>query len=255
MGERRIGRLILYATLYWIVRRADGIMREQQQRLVDIETLAAVGEMASAVAHGIRNPLASIRSSAELALDGGSGPPRESAQDIIAEVDRVENWVRELLNYSRPVSGRLETVELNPIIQTSLENFTRELDKRGIVVSTQLAATLPRVRGHSSLFGQVFNNLIANALDAMPWHGRLTVASRLAADRKHVTISISDTGKGIEPGDLDKVMKPFYTTKAKGMGVGLPLTKRIIERHGGTLAISSSAGVGTTVTLQLVAPG
>jgi signal transduction histidine kinase len=68
-----------------------------------------------------------------------------------------------------------------------------------------------------------------------------------------VEVRISDTGKGIEPGDLDKVMKPFYSTKAAGIGVGLPLTKRIIERHGGTLAIASSARVGTTVTLQLVA--
>jgi two-component system sensor kinase FixL len=68
-----------------------------------------------------------------------------------------------------------------------------------------------------------------------------------------VTVSISDSGKGIEPRDLEKVMKPFYTTKAKGLGVGLPLTKRILERHGGTLSISSQAGVGTTVTVQLIA--
>jgi len=247
------GGLLLYLALFWIVRRADRIMRAQQQRLVDIETLAAVGEMASAVAHGIRNPLASIRSSAELALDRDHGPPRESAQDIIAEVDRVESWVRELLNYSRPVGGGLETVEINSIIDTSLSNFTREMDRRGILVAAQLAPALPRVRGHASLFGQVFNNLIANALDAMPGEGRIALASRLADDRRHVTVSISDSGKGIEPRDLEKVMKPFYTTKAKGLGVGLPLTKRILERHGGTLSISSQAGVGTTVTVQLIA--
>jgi signal transduction histidine kinase len=246
------GGLFLYATLFWIVWRADRIMRGQQRRLVEIETLAAVGEMASAVAHGIRNPLSSIRTSAELALEGG-GAQRESAQDIIAEVDRVENWVRELLDYSRPVSGGLETVELNSIIETSLEHFAREMDKCGVALSKQFAAALPRVRGHSSLFVQAFNNLISNALDAMPGHGQLTVASRLTDDRRHVEVRISDTGKGIEPGDLDKVMKPFYSTKAAGIGVGLPLTKRIIERHGGTLAIASSARVGTTVTLQLVA--
>ena len=248
-----LGGLFLYAALFWIVRRADGIMREQQQQLVESETLAAIGEMASAVAHGIRNPLASIRSSAELALDGGAGLLRETAQDIITEADRMEKWVRELLDYSRPVSGRLETVELNSIIETSLEHFTREMDKCGIAASTQLAATLPRVQGHSSTFGQVFNSLIANALDAMPGRGQLTVASRLTHDRKHVEVSINDTGTGIATDDLGKVLKPFYTTKSKGMGVGLPLAKRIIERHGGTLTLASSAGVGTTVTLKLVA--
>jgi signal transduction histidine kinase len=178
---------------------------------------------------------------------------RETAQDIIAEADRMETWVRALLDYSRPLSGRPETVELNAIIKTSLEDFKRKMDKCGITVSTQLGVTLPYVQGHSSTFGQVFNSLLANALDAMPGRGQLMVTSRLAADRRHVEVRISDSGKGIEAGDLGKVLKPFYTTKPKGMGVGLPLAKRIIERHGGTLAIASSAGVGTTVTLEFVA--
>jgi two-component system sensor histidine kinase HydH len=209
--------------------------------------------MASAVAHGIRNPLSSIRSSVELALDGGSGHLRDCSHDVIAEVDRMEKWVRELLNYSRPVSGGIETVDLNPIIRRSLDNFAREIGKRSVAVSTQLAEALPTVRGHPSMLGQAFNSLIANALDAMSERTQLTVASRLADDRRHVEVSINDTGTGIAAPELSKVLKPFYTTKTEGMGLGLPLAQRIVERYGGTLAIASTAGAGTTVTLQLVA--
>jgi signal transduction histidine kinase len=248
-----LGGLFLYAALFWIVRHADRIMRSQRERLVETETFAAIGEMASAVAHGIRNPLASIRSSAELALDGGSGPLRESAQDIIAEVDRMEQWVRELLGYSRPAGGALETVALNPLIRRSLGNFAREMDKRNIDVSAQLEETLPAVRGDLGLLGQVFNSLIVNALEAMPGRGRLTVGSRLADDHRHVEVSFRDTGTGIEAAELGKVLRPFHTTKPKGLGLGLPLAKRILERHGGTLAIASTAGAGTAVTLRFVA--
>jgi signal transduction histidine kinase len=247
-----LGGLFLYAALFWIVRHADRIMRKQHERLVETETLAALGEMASAVAHGIRNPLASIRSSAELALEGAANPPRESARDIIAEVDRMEQWVRELLGYSRPVGGGAETVELNSIIRRSLDNFAREMEKRNIDVSAQLGETLPVVRGDLGLLGQVFNSLIVNAVEAMPGNGRLTVSSRLAQDHRHVEVSFSDTGTGIEAGELGKVLKPFHTTKPKGLGLGLPLARRIVERYGGTLAIASTAGAGTAVTLRFI---
>src|SRR5262249_25770377 len=106
----------LYVALFWMVRRAEARTRMQRERLVQSETLAVVGEMGSAVAHGIRNPLASIRSSAELALD--SEPPhwREAARDIVAEVDRLESWVRGLLSYSQPLAGRLEPIQGRPLV-------------------------------------------------------------------------------------------------------------------------------------------
>ncbi len=257
-GERLIwvsaalGGLFLYAALYWIVRRADNVMREQRRRLVEVETFAVVGEMASAVAHGIRNPLAAIRSSAELALEDKSGAWREQATDIIDEVDRVERWLRELLRYSRPVPGGIETVDINPTIRKSLGDFERETGRREIDVATDLDEIVPAVRGDASLLGQVLNSLIANALDAMEGQqGQLKLSSRFSADRRYVEVSISDSGTGIEAEDLNKVFKPFYTTKTKGLGLGLPLAKRIVERHGGALAMASTAGAGTTVTLKL----
>lgn len=242
--------LFLYFTLFWIVRRGDNLIREQQDRLVESETLAVVGEMGGAVAHGIRNPLASIRSSAELALEGDEALARESASDIVAEVDRLERWVRELLSYSRPVGGKTEKVEIQTLVAESMGNFAREMEKRMIEGRSELEASLPPVEGDRMLFAQVLNSVIANAMEATPASGAISVRASVSADRRHVEVIVRDTGTGIAPHDLAKVFKPFYTTKAKGLGVGLPLVKRIVERFGGSILVASEAGKGTTVSLQ-----
>ena len=247
-----ISGLFIYLALIGLVRRADRIMREQRQRLVETESLAAVGEMAGAVAHAIRNPLSAIRTSAELALDSDSALSREQAEDITAEVDLIEQSVRELLTYSRPPNARFESVEPNVIIGKTLTACMREISARGIEVVLSLDERLPAVKGDAALLGQVFSSLIANALDAMARAGRLTVISQTAADGASVDIRITDTGSGIQPEDLDKIFRPFHTTKAKGLGLGLPLARRIIDRLGGTIAITSRPGAGTTVHMKLL---
>jgi two-component system, NtrC family, sensor histidine kinase HydH len=260
-GERLIwlgnfaGGALLYSALFWIVRRADRIMRDQQARLLSAERLAAVGEMASAVAHAIRNPLAGIRSSAELALDGDGHSFREAAEDIIAEVDRVEDWVRELLVYARPIDGPPEAVDLNTIVQKSVATYAREIAKRKIAVDASLAPNLPFVRADASLLAQALNSLIANALDAMSDGGRLSLTSAAVDHRGEVELQVSDTGYGMRPEELSRIFRPFYTSKAKGLGLGLPLAKRIIERYAGRLSVQSEPGGGTTIAIRFDVPG
>lgn len=249
-GSAIAGGVFLYVVLFWIVRRADNIIRQQQERLLKAETFAAVGEMASAVAHGIRNPLSSIRSSAEFALEGDAGSFREPAQEIIAEVDRLERWVRSLLSYSRPLSGSLEKIEINPILRESLGNFARDMERRHIAGALDLQEPLPTVEGDAMLLGQVINSLLANALEAMGENGKIALSSCVAAGRKHVLVSLTDTGPGVEPAELGQIFKPFYTTKPKGLGLGLPLAKRIVERFGGRIEIDSRPGAGTRVHLR-----
>jgi two-component system sensor histidine kinase HydH len=249
-GSAIAGGAFLYVVLFWIVRRADTIIRQQQERLLKAETFSVIGEMASAVAHGIRNPLSSIRSSAEFALEGDAGSFREPAQEIIAEVDRLERWVRSLLSQSRPLSGILEKIEINPILRESLGNFARDMERRNIAAALDLQEPLPAVEGDVMLLGQVMNSLLANALEAIVENGKITLSSGVAAGRKHVLIGITDTGPGAEPAELEQIFKPFYTTKPKGLGLGLPLAKRIIERFGGTIAIDSRPGAGTRVHLR-----
>jgi two-component system sensor histidine kinase HydH len=244
--------LFLFATLFGMVRRADQLIRSQQEQLVESETLAALGEVASAIAHGIRNPLASIRSSAELWNEVRDADGRESAKDIISEVDRLEKWVRELLTYSQPDQGEVEAVELMPIVQETIQHFARETARRGITIEVWLGEQLPRVKGDPSLLVQVLNNLIVNALEAMQNGGRITVQGRIAASFGHVELSVSDTGAGIPPEHIDKVGNAFYTTKQTGLGVGLALAQRIMKRFGGTMGVESRHGHGTTVTLNLL---
>ena len=249
-----LGGLFLYGTLFWLARRADNLIREQQEQLVRNETLAAVGEMGSAVAHGIRNPLASIRSSAELSLEIGPPEHAEPARDIIAEVDRMENWVRELLTYVRPVAVQateVKGVNVAELVAHGLEEIRRDAARRGISLESSVEEELPLVQADLPLLHQVLCSLLANAMEAMGKGGTIHVGAE-GRDRQ-VLLRLEDTGPGIAAEQLPRIFKPFFTTKPKGLGVGLPLAKRIIERFGGTITVTSQPGQGTVVELALPA--
>jgi two-component system sensor histidine kinase HydH len=248
-----LGGALLFAVLLWIVRRADKTIGEQHQRLLESETLAAVGELGSAVAHGIRNPLASIRTSAELCADEESCPARQSSLDIIAEVDRLERWVRRLLTYSHPDKGEPTSVDLCTVIALAEEQFRRECGKRNIALRLDLPQGLPAVAGDEPLLEQVFYSLFANAIEAMPAGGVLTVAVALEGEGRRVVVAIDDTGHGIAPEQLSRLFTPFATTKPHGMGLGLALVRRIIRRFGGNVRVENRADQGTRVTLDLIA--
>jgi two-component system, NtrC family, sensor histidine kinase HydH len=247
-----LGGLFLYVTMFGIVYRGDRIIRTQQDRLVESETMSALGEMASAVAHGIRNPLASIRSSAELSLCEKGLTCCGCSNDIINEVDRLEGWLRDLLTYSQPEHGTLEQVSLPEVVRRSLEAFTRETSRRGIAVAVDVPAALPRVQADEALLGQVLNSVVANALDAMPQAGSLSVRAESDSWRRQIKLTIADTGIGIPAERIEQVFTPFHTSKPKGMGVGLSLARRIIRRFGGDITIKSREGDGTTVIIQLL---
>lgn len=242
----------LLVTLFGMVRRADLVIRTQQERLIETETLSALGEVASAVAHGIRNPLASIRSSAELWHNAEESTVRESAQDIMSEVDRLEKWIRELLIYSQPSEDQIMAVALPPVVHESVVLFTRESEKRSVKISAVMQEKLSLISGDPALLLQVFNNLIANALDASQPGGVIIVRAKNCGDNRHVELEFSDTGTGISPNHLAKVGNTFFTTKQKGLGVGLALVKRVVKRFGGKVAINSRQGAGTTVTLTFL---
>lgn len=240
----------LYFTLWGLVRRADALIRAQRERLVQSETLAAVGEMGSAVAHGIRNPLASIRSSAELALESDPSRWRAAAREIVEQVDRLESWVRELLSYSQPLAANLEPIQVGALVQESLRGFERDLARRGIHASARVDPALPAVAADPLLLGQVFNSLIANAVEAVARDGRIDVRVRLEGDRR-LRVTIEDTGPGMTQAQVAGAFQPFHTTKTSGLGVGLPLARRVIERLGGSIQLASSPGAGTIVEVLL----
>lgn len=240
--------IFLYAALFWMVRRADNLIGRQQEQLVQSETLAAVGEMGTAVAHGIRNPLAAIRSSAELALESDPQAMREAAQDIIDEADRLETWVSSLLSYARPTDGSVRETDLAVLAQTCVAGFAREGERRGIAIEADAPTHMPMLAADPQLLAQVINSLISNALEATP--PPTTVRTTVRHEPRRLKLRVEDDGPGMSARQLANAFKPFFTTKPKGLGIGLPLAKRIVERFGGVIAIDSNEGQGTTVTLE-----
>lgn len=246
-----IGGLFLFLALYWLARWADRLIRAQQRALVESETLATVGEMSTAVAHSIRNPLASIRSSAELASDLEGDSMREAAGDIISQVDRIAAWITQLLVYAQPGTPKAGRVELVPVVREAVDGFSRELDKRSIQVEVQTEEPAPVVLGDRGLLAQVLTTLLSNAMEAMPDGGRIDVEVRTVEGGERVQLTVRDTGEGIPPEQLQRIFVPYRSTKKGGLGVGLPLVRRVLERLGGEIEVDSIQGVGSVFRLLL----
>lgn len=250
-----LGGLFLFASLYWIVRRATMTIYNQQQQLVESEKMVAIGEMSSAVAHAIRNPLAAIRSSAEVALEGHSSHLySETSRDIISEVDRVTGWISELLSYAQLSFGTSRAIQINDVIRTTFEALERKMKVYKIRVYLDLQETVPKIQADEAPLRHVLLNVITNAIEAMPEGGEIYAKSRCLQDEGCLEISIRDTGSGVPEDQVKKVFKPFFTTKRTGTGVGLALVKRIIHRYNGSIKLDSKAGQGTKVCIRIPLP-
>ena len=243
-----LGGLVIYLGLFWIVRRAAMLLQSQQQQLVTNETFVALGEMSSAVAHSLRNPLANIRSSAELAQEIASQSAQKNIGDIINQVDRMSRWVRELLVSLRPMNDDYETVDLVLAIDDTLSAFDALIKRSNVQVHFK-PQSCPPVVSQQVLLTQILNSLFANALEAMPKGGHLTVDIE-QPQPGHVRMTLSDTGKGMTKQQQQMVFKPFFTTKQGGLGVGLALVKRIMERFEGSVELTSQEQEGTRVCLN-----
>jgi signal transduction histidine kinase len=242
-----VGGALIYFGLFWIVRRAAHMLQQQQDRLVASETYVALGEMSSAVAHSLRNPLANIRSSAELAEGIASPLAQKNINDIITQVDRMSRWVRELLVSLRPTSDSAEAVDLVAAIEDTHLAFAQQIERNGVRFSFE-GPQAQWVASQPLQLTQILNSLFSNALEAMPKGGVLH-AQVCALDGQRAQLLLSDTGKGMSQQQERMVFKPFYTTKQGGLGVGLALVKRIMERFGGSVSLSSREEEGTRVSL------
>jgi two-component system, NtrC family, sensor histidine kinase HydH len=243
--------VLLFFALFGLVRRAAQLIEAQQKQLVEKETLAVIGEMSSAVAHGIRNPLASIRSSAEIIPLSDAAGVAQAVQDIVAQSERMEAWVRELLSYTRPLVESETPVAMHELVEGCARDFEREVQRRGITLRAQCPRELPAVRGDAMLYAQVLRSLLANAIEATAVGGHITLSGRPDAEAGMISVSVEDNGSGMTPAELARAGTPFQTTKPRGMGVGLALARRIVERFGGRLTIESAPGRGTVVRLRL----
>lgn len=250
-GSTAVTSVLIYVFLFSIIRRGSSLLEDQQRQLVELDAMAYVGEMATAVAHSLRSPLASIRSSAELALDTDAPKVHKNAQDIIKQVDFLSRWVREMLIFTRPVTGEPEPVNLVAVLREVLDSFAGQISAAGVRVAWERAEdNLPRVEGNSALVTQALHSVLANAIEAMPKGGALEIEMGLQLDRQRCSLRIRDNGIGMSEKQLQLAFKPFQTTKRQGLGVGLAMVKRVMERFGGSVLLSSQENQGTEVRLE-----
>ncbi len=222
------------------------------QRRVD--RFASVGDLSAVIAHEIRNPLTGIRTTIQYVgskLDPAS-TFRTDLKDAIRELDRIEQFTTDLLQFARPKSFQLVPRGLNPILETVLDNLDLQMAEAGIVVKRDLAPNLPVVLLDPDAIQQVFLNIALNALESMKGGGQFKISSSARRYRSRIAVEVafSDTGVGIAPELVDKIFDPFFTTKPNGTGLGLSISLQIVKEHGGRITVRNRSGGGVTFRLS-----
>ena len=240
----------LFGALYWIVARADRVLREQQARLAENQTLSTAVELARAVAHNLRNPLASIRVSAEMlqSSDGGTPDQVEHCVDITTSVDRADRWITELVRVSQAPALVSELVLPSPVIRACLDELAPEMNRRGIRWTVE-PEEAPGIQAHTAMLRQILISILANAIDVMPDGGDIAV--RWSSGDHMLKLQIMDSGPGIQEDVRQALFRPFFSTKSGGLGIGLALVKRMVEQWGGRIALNPAPVKGTCVELIL----
>ncbi len=232
-----------------LVQQRTEQLKKTQTELVKSERLAAIGELAGMVGHDLRNPLTGIKNSAYFIKKKGSEISPSQAQEMLENINKCVDYsnkiVNDLLDYSKEVQLELHEESPKKLIAESLSLL--DISKK-IEVQNQLNDE-PTLKVDADKIKRVFINLIKNAVDAMPNGGKIVVNSNLFEGR--LDISFSDTGAGIADDVLPKLFTPLFTTKAQGMGFGLAICRRIVEAHGGAIAVKTIRGKGTSFTITL----
>jgi signal transduction histidine kinase len=229
------------------------------QQLWQASKLATMGELAASIAHELNNPLATVALRAESLLAHLPVEEQSRAADVILrEVERMASLVSNLLQFSRRSHQQISSLDLRAELRDSLEFIQYHLHSRKIDIVQDLADDLATIQADRQQLQQMFLNLLTNASDAMPEGGTLTVRALPGTFENGgaaVVIEFSDTGIGISQEDLPKLWEAFFTTKqaGKGTGLGLPICRRTVEEHHGTINIESCLGKGTTVRIILPA--
>lgn len=240
------------ALSYIVLLRRDITQRTyMERRLQQSEKLAAVGELSTFIAHEIRNPLFAIAGFANslLRTPGLDDKSREKVSIILEESNRLDKILKNILNFARPTQGKAGQVNVGGVARQTMDLMAIGCQNQKIDVKVEIAPGLPMAKGDPELLKQCIINMVKNSMEAMPDGGLLTLSCFLRAD--HVVLEVADTGRGIAAEHLDQVFNPFFSTKDKGSGLGLAMTKKILDEAGGAVELESEVGQGTQVRLVL----
>lgn len=224
------------------------------------DRLVSLGELSASVAHEIRNPLTGIRTTIQFVQSkiGEKGKYHGELSDVILELDRIDQIITELLLFGRPQPVRSAPIDVNGLIEKTVESLSNRLLEGNIAVKRAYMEGLPPVNGDTDLLGQVLFNLISNSLQSMPDGGEIRLATsvrRAASGKRRVNIFVSDIGTGISKEVEEKIFDPFFTTRSMGTGLGLPISRQIVRAHGGTLTFRNRRAGGATFRVGLLAEG
>jgi signal transduction histidine kinase len=243
----QLGERTSFVTLHTI-----GANREFFQQIRRLDRLANAGTLAAGTAHEIKNALVAGRTFLDLLLE--KNVDDELAQVVRRETGRIDAIVSRMLRFAATNPGTFSPLSVHDMLDQALRLIQPQLEEQSISLQRDFQSPADMVKADEYELYQAFVNLLLNALEAMPRSGTLTVrtaSSAEASNRPLIQVQVSDTGTGILPEHVDQVFEPFFTTKASGTGLGLAVTRRIIEEHDGSISVHSQPSRGTTFTVSV----
>lgn len=234
------------------VREKTDALQKAQSEIAQSEKLAALGYLSAGMAHEIRNPLNSISLFIQLMRQNTVDPEQLDYQGkILKEIDRIDDIIRKLLDASRRTRSIANDVSIDRVIDNALEVFSPQIETGKIMVRRSYCSTPPPIKADPAELEQVFTNLFLNALDEMPSGGHLDI--QISEEKGNVVIRVGDSGGGIAADKLPFIFDPFFSTKVRGTGMGLPVVQRIARIYDGNITVEKTSPVGTVFRLEFPA--
>ena len=231
---------------------ANRHLQEAEATVRRTERLAALGQLSAGLAHEIRNPLSTIKASAEMlskSMADDGGVAHEMAGFISSEVDRTNGLVTRFLDFARPLVLRLEKTDITEVIDEAVAEVEKHTPPFDVSIYKNYSPDIPPFLLDRQLIERVLYNLLLNAAQASPPQGTITVKTRQIGET--VEIAVIDRGSGIAPKDRESIFNPFYTTKSSGVGLGLAIVSKIVDEHGGQITVESEPGAGSVFRVFL----
>jgi signal transduction histidine kinase len=233
-------------------RAAAAELAAARTRIAQTEKLAVLGQLASAIAHEVRNPLAVVRSAAQSlteTLPAGDEDGRKATMFILAEIDRLSNVVTSLLAFAKPLRVEARPVAVSAVVDRALALANEKLTSKHVRLVRETGTELPEVSADADLVCQALLDLVINAAEAVPAGGEVSVGA--CTVNGAVQVTVADDGPGVPPGMRAQIFEPFFTTRPEGTGLGLAVARQVIEAHGGRIDVGERAGGGACFTVTL----
>ena len=242
----------------YVIARDVSEQRALTDKLVQADKFVLLGQITAGITHELRNPLAAINLNLQILQRNieNDSPLSKYIDTALQGVDRISRIIEVTLNFSHQSSPIMKMTNINSLIQPSLDLVASVLKRKDIKVELELEEALPEIEVDNKQIQQVLINLLTNAADSIDGKGKIiiktnTIRATQPNEMDFVSLSITDTGSGIPPDDLPKIFNPFFTRKANGTGLGLPITQRIVYQHQGNIDVQSVVRQGTQFNIKI----